>query len=221
MTGVNNPTLAIRLVAVGGTGQGNVANWRIDNFSVTALNILPLTTRNFTAAPRNGKVQLDWTGVATHISAYFEVERSDKVNGNYSTIAKIPVSSVGEAAYRFMDNSPLEVDNYYRIRIVDENQKVTYTRILQVRLTGSHLALNNLFPTLVQGNLNLVVSNGNKGDAQIEVIDMAGRIVLKQSLSLNTGSQTIQLNVSRLTRGSYTVLLRKGDQTVQSRFIKQ
>jgi len=204
------------------TGTVSLSNTTTNPFAIAQLGFsLPLLTRNFTAAPLNGQVKLNWTGVATHITAYFEVERSSSAYGKFEKIATIPVTAVGEANYQYVDANPIKPESHYRIKITDERNKISFTKTLKVNLGGTHFALDNLYPTLTSGKLNLLISNTRQKQVRVDIIDQQGRTVRSQSLSVNAGSQLYILDVRQLAGGQYFLLLNNGTETINSRFIKQ
>lgn len=219
--------------AVAGTGNNSSNSFTTGTFSIPGSGaissfalgqvgyILPLLTRNFTAAANNGQVKLNWTGVATHITAYFEVERSSSAIGKFEKIATIPVTAVGEANYQFVDANPIKPESHYRIKITDERNRVSYTKTLKVNLGSTHFALDNLYPTLTSGKINLLISNTRQKQVRVDIIDQQGRTVRSQSLTVNEGSQLYTLDVGLLAGGQYFLLLNNGAETINSRFIKQ
>ncbi|MCG7855802.1 T9SS type A sorting domain-containing protein [Flavihumibacter sediminis] len=206
------------------TQNTNAANDRttyIDGIVVGPLALLPLTTRNFTAVPRNGRVNLSWTGVATHMNSKFEVERSSKGNSGFTAISTIPTRIIGESTYSFTDESPLLPASHYRIRITDENGRVSYTKVLKVAIRGAHFALDNLFPSVANAQVNLVVSSSSSKPIEVFVFDSYGRMVIQKKIVVATGSQSYPLDITRLNSGSYTVRLSQENEIITGKFIKQ
>ncbi|MBZ5857365.1 T9SS type A sorting domain-containing protein [Flavihumibacter profundi] len=193
----------------------------LDGLEVASFSALPLTSRNFTAAPRNGQVDLNWTGVATSLNASFEVERSAGGNSKFEKITTIAVKNTGEAQYQYTDIAPVKPESQYRIKIIDENRRISYTRTLKVTLGGHYFALDNLYPTVAQGQINLVLSNSISGKAQLEFIDITGRLVLQETIFVTEGSQHYPVNIDRLSKGSFTLLIKNGNEVITRRFIKQ
>ncbi|ULQ52824.1 T9SS type A sorting domain-containing protein [Flavihumibacter fluvii] len=204
------------------TNSISLLNATSNSFAIAQLSFsLPLLSRNFTAIPINGQVKLDWIGVATHSTAYFEVERSSTLNGKFAKLATIPVSAVGEAKYQYADASPIQPEGYYRIRIIDELNRVSYTKTLKVNLSGNYFTLNTIYPTVTTSQLNLLISSTRQKQVKVNVIDQQGRTVMVKNLTIGTGSQSYTLNVSQLAGGQYFLLLNSGAETINGRFIKQ
>ncbi|MBC6492929.1 T9SS type A sorting domain-containing protein [Flavihumibacter stibioxidans] len=202
--------------------NGNNATFNfLDFITVGSPGTLPLLSRNFTATPVGSQVKLDWTGIATHMNSFFEVERSVNGKDGFQTLATIPVSATGEARYQYLDASPLKPEGHYRIRIVDENRRVSYSKTLKVNNSRAHFALDNLYPSVSTGRLNLLIASSQQQQARIEIIDQSGRLAMAQNLTINSGSQSYQINTSNISKGSYLLLLKKGDEVISSRFIKQ
>lgn len=211
-------TISIRFRQVAGNpGTNNL----LDFITVGSPGTLPLLSRNFTATPVGGQVKLDWTGVATHLNSFFEVERSVNGKDGFQTLATIPVSATGEARYQYLDASPLKPEGHYRIRIVDENRRVSYSKTLKVNNSREHFALDNLYPSVSTGRLNMLIASSQQQQARIEIIDQSGRLAMAQNLTINSGSQSYQINTSNIAKGSYLLLLKKGDEVITSRFIRQ
>lgn len=217
---IGETTISIRFVIT--ANPGTIRENYIDGIVVApSLETLPVTTRNFTAVPRNGKVNLSWTGVATHMNSKFEVERSSKGNSGFTAISTIPTTTIGESTYSFTDESPLLPASHYRIRITDENGRVSYTKVLKVAIGGAHFALDNLFPSVANSQVNLVLSSSSSKPTEVFVFDSYGRMVIQKKIVVATGSQSYPLDITRLNSGSYTVRLTQENEIITGKFIKQ
>ena len=153
-------------------------------------------------------------------SSYFEVERASSLNGNYVVIGQIPTDGIGEQNYKFTDPRPTN-GSYYRIRTVAENREPAYSTALKVQFGDNRFSLEKLFPTVSQGQLNLVINNPKTESVTIEIVDMNGRNHSRESKQLSGGSNQYQLKTSHLPNGSYVVLIKKGDKRITGRLLRQ
>ncbi len=189
-----------------------------------ANTITPATTlklRNFMAAPFNGNVKIEWIASANLLNGWFEIERSSSRNGNYEKLASVPLRKKEDTRYWYSDTDPFTGDNYYRIKLVDANRNTTYTKTILVKMDGTHLAVDNLFPSIAQNQVNLQISSGDDSRVDINIIDMSGRTFSYGSLQLLSGTSRYPLNINGLHRGTYTLVIKKGDKVINRRFIKQ
>jgi hypothetical protein len=180
--------------------------------------VLPIKLTDFRAVSQQTSVQLSWTA-NTHGSSYFEVERASSLNGNYVPIAQINTDGIGEQNYKFTDPRPMK-DAYYRIRTVGENREPAYSAVLKVQLGDNNFNLEKLYPTVSQGQLNLIISNPKSESVTIDIVDLNGRTHTHEAKQLSSGSNQYLVNTSRLPTGSYVVLIKKGDTQISGRFIR-
>ncbi|KIC89257.1 T9SS type A sorting domain-containing protein [Flavihumibacter sp. ZG627] len=192
--------------------------------STQANTVTPATTlklRNFMAAPFNGNVKIEWIASAKLLNGWFEIERSNSRNGNYEKLATVPLRKKEDTRYWYSDTDPFSGDNYYRIKLVDANRNTTYTKTILVKMDGTHLAVDNIFPSVAQNQLNLQISSGEESKVKIDIIDMSGRSFSYGSLQVIPGTTRYPLNITALHNGSYMMLIKKGDKIINRRFIKQ
>lgn len=186
---------------------------------LTAL-VLPIKLANFSAVALGSQVKLNWSAYATHINSSFDIERS--ANGTaYTKLGTKTPAVVGDSKYEFLDASPVAGNNYYRIKTIDENGKIAYSKSILVKSGAKTFALNNLFPSIAVGQINLVISSSTPRNAQVNFIDLNGKVTDSRILSIGVGNNNYPLSVSNLPSGVYTVVLYSNDETITTRFVKQ
>lgn len=101
----------------------------------------------------------------------------------------------------FYQNITLEPMN----PIIGDIQIDLPTLVISVNTTVA--AIENLYPNPTQGNSQLVVSSKQKCEATITVTNLLGQQVYASPVSLVSGENTIELKLSNLSNGIYTVTL--------------
>jgi hypothetical protein len=76
-----------------------------------------------------------------------------------------------------------------------------------------------LFPNPTQGIVNLSLTQQNKGDLLIEIIDLSGRVVLKQIFNNHQGAFNHSFDLNTLSSGMYQLRLRSPDGTAIRSFV--
>ena len=71
--------------------------------------------------------------------------------------------------------------------------------------TGKGITVVKAYPNPATNLISLELENFTEGAAQIEIMDVSGRQVLKQTLNLTEGFNTINLDISHLSRGVFIV----------------
>jgi hypothetical protein len=83
------------------------------------------------------------------------------------------------------------------------------------------LEAGNVFPNPVADALYLELNAALSGKASAEILDLQGRIILSQELSLAGGNNRISINSSSLSKGVYILrITASGYQPVQRKFVK-
>jgi glucose/arabinose dehydrogenase len=161
---------------------------------------LPVTLLSFQAQPGNGVVNLSWETSFEQNIKQFEVEFSeDNIDFSQAGVVKA-LNNVRGEVYRFEHTVFNKQRVYYRLKMVDLDGSIEYSRTLTVEITGS--ARNYVFPTIgTNGTIGLYLSETFEN---VEIIDMHGKLLRKQSLSGRTGRIDIQLPMA----ASGTVVVR-------------
>jgi hypothetical protein len=174
-----------------------------------SFSLLPLQVSNFSARAINDDVNLTWD---------LKPPSSGLVETEYSSDGRtfLPLGSLrlneAETRYLFRHEKPGVGMHYYRLKITDQQGKVTYSAIRIVDMLGGNNDRIFLYPNPVTDKL--YVQSGETIDAY-EIIDASGRVVRKQ----NTGTIQFQVDASVLNRGIYYLKLIKKEKTSIHKFI--
>ncbi len=207
-----------------GCGENEI-EFEIDRFSgggggatVNGLS-LPLLLTNFTAASNIGSIYLNWQTAQEIHTSYFDIERS--INGNnFSSIGQVNASghSLSNNSYSFIDLKPLEGNNYYRLKMIDEDGKFTYSKVVSVK---NDIASNSfrIFPNPANEILYIQTRSVSNDFAALQVFDASGRKLKDEKIILNGNSY--QLNIKDLPKGVYDLLLKSKVINKHQKFMKQ
>ncbi len=170
--------------------------------------VLPVTLVSFTASPVNHTVSLQWQ-VANVVNAnHYEIESSTDAT-HYAKIGEV-VSKGAASNYQYTDQNPsLTKTNFYRLKEVDNDGKYIYSAVRFVKFNISVLTIT---PNPATTFIKITSTTDN---LQINVYDAAGRKVASQKLS----GGSVQINVSSLPKGIYTVIADNNGTKVDSKKI--
>jgi len=168
-----------------------------------ASNPLPITLITFDAFKISSSTSsINWQLAACcSPDAKFEVQRAgtDKA---FTTIGTMP-GSASNRSYNYADNNLLSGINYYRLKMIDETGKISYSRTVAVLNGVKGLLLTSLVPTIVTNNATLTIASTSREQLDIIIIDAQGRTVKRQHLSIDAGNSSIGLPLSDLPAGLY------------------
>lgn len=161
-------------------------------FSVINLSdiILPVSITNFKAYKKNDGVQIEWSALNEMSVDHYEVERS--TNGiNFTSLGAIKaINNSSIANYTKLDSSPAQGKNFYRVKAIDKNGKISYTAIATV-IIGSDKTSITIYPNPVQHKLiNVQFSNIPQDRYQLIFYNNLGTQVFKTTIEHAGGSAT-------------------------------
>lgn len=213
---VNTTAYYYAEVIIGGGYAITAPIWYFRNSGVT-----PVTLLSFNARAINSKeVQLNWKTVNEVNNRQFIIERS--VNGvDFIVIDSVPGKNLSaENYYSMIDHDPVVGNNYYRLKQVDFDGKVTYSNVVMVNIRSKLIAEVSVYPNPVKEKLTLKISSAEEGKGEIIILDAFGRTVTSNSSSFIKGEQQKIFDVNNLSGGTYFVMIRVGDEKIVKRFVK-
>lgn len=185
--------------------------------------ILPVDFLQFSAVQRAYAIDLDWKIITSEQISHFEVERSGDGN-HFKKIGVVNGGSAKNTAARFsyQDADPDVNSNiiYYRIKVVSINGVSKYSNTLTVRISALNNTKLKISPNPASSSVNISFYSALRGTMELQLLDMTGKIVLREQRVAESGQNSITLNqLSGLSEGIYTILVRTGDRWERERII--
>ena len=164
----------------------------IDNLKVIKsdanFTVLPVEFLNFWGkALADNSVQLIWEANVDDQHHYFEIERSNDGN-QFTVLGKLPQMS----AFRFVDKSPRSGNNFYRIKQVDKDGTVSYSKIINVYIESTIKV--SVYPNPVNDQLIINIGSRNAQNYKIQVTDMQGKVVYDVLKNINSSNTEIKVD---------------------------
>ena len=184
---------------------------------------LPVELVAFTAEAAGRTARLSWRTASEKDNDHFEVERS-RDGVSYVRIGNVAGAGTSTAAhdYYLVDDEAAQFGGstvYYRLRQVDIDGTATFSPIRTV-VFGAGAAGGagfSLAPNPASQRVSLYLQTSALG--QVRIFDLAGRMVLTQTLTANTNVPTLDL--SSLPAGLYVVQLEQNGQRFTQRLVHE
>ncbi len=159
--------------------------------------ILPLSITQFIASKQGRTSLLNWVVAGEQNIANYTVERSSD-GRNFSAIGSQP--SLGntsiERTYTFTDLQPFNGTNYYRLKVIEKDGKVSYTSIRI--LNWSNAVVISLFPNPTKDNVTVT---GLESGMVISLVSENGQVVKRMAAQ----NSTVQVSMAMLSSGAYYI----------------
>ncbi len=237
----NSPTDVDVLVSVPVTYTGGIANFRVrafdaepvaSDFSGEVKNgevedyqktvALPVELSRFVATAEGCHINFNWTSQTEENFSHYELEQSE--NGNDYTLVKKVEAQGGtqQQHYQFFHKQALP-KGYYRLKMVDIDGSVAYSKIRQVTTDCDEELGLILYPNPVPKSSAINVKFFAKSsDVNLTFMDMHGRVLKKISIeNLEKEWATVIIDLDDLPSGSYYLHIEDQGYRISKAFIIQ
>jgi hypothetical protein len=182
--------------------------------------ILPVTWKGFdVTVQNNNNVLLNWE-VMEYQNKGFYIQHS--MNGtDWDDIAFVASKSNQESlnAYSYKHTNDLNGLQYYRIKQVDIDEKVSYSAVATVMLKNDKQNIT-IWPNPATSQIRIASNNSDNNSfyTKAQIFDLSGRKVTETLLQANTST----INVSKLSAGTYLIKIQSKDGTTYNqKIVKQ
>lgn len=189
---------------------------------ITANSPLPSDDLRLSAAPAGSAIALTWevTPEREYVLGYELYRSTDGVS--FSKVAQI--DKQGRIRYHHLDTDVKPMIRYfYRVEQHDVLGNVTYSNVAEAMLSKASESFSVQFypqPTMNEGYLQVLLPAD--GLLTFELYDALGKLVVGDEYRVSAGAQQINLTplLSRIALGTYTAVVRFGDEVRLLRLMK-
>ena len=199
------------------TGTERVLRGVFDFFESNGGGVLPVELTLFDAKARGTSVDVMWSTMTEKNSDHFAIQRADllagaAINGlSFSTVGTVQAAgqslSNRDYAYRDADLAPGRY--VYRLASLDKDGSSSLSHEVEVEVGNGNRATSlSIAPQPVRTSAELTITSAAAGLATVEIVGATGaRVALLDNVVVRAGQQTLDLPVSALTSGTYTVVV--------------
>ena len=180
-------------------------------------SVLPVTLLDFYGRYYDNRVTLGWSTESEINTKHFTVERSfDHISFHPLINITASANTHNKKDYRYIDNASLKGIIYYRLKMVDDDGRFTYSKTIAIATPVSNAIA--VFPNPVK-DLLFIRMAGVYAPTEVIICDAKGRCVKK--VQVKAGTTAASVNTADLPAGVYSISLQLGEIKNIQQFIKQ
>ena len=194
----------------------NAASKAANRFSVVfrQMAALPVTLTSVRAILQNNDILVEWATQNESGIQQYEVEKSTDGN-NFQASGMINAQNNSSQNYQWTDSQPNFGNNYYRLRIVSKDGKISYSDIVKVYI-GKTIASIQVVPNpILNGVINLEFRNEPLGKYAINITNLAGQSVLSRNLNHKIKDHSETIEAPSLLPGVYQLSITRPDGNIE------
>jgi protocatechuate 3,4-dioxygenase beta subunit len=179
---------------------------------------MPLSLVAFVAGTDGNNRTLWWTTASEINVSHFTIERSTHPSKGFESIGEVAAkNATGTHHYSLIDyNPPTEEVSYYRLKIVDIDGTVDYSKVVTVN--NGIVKTMSISPNPATTDLIIKHPKANN-NSLLKIISAGGHLMATGTLQKD--STATQLDVSSLTQGFYFLIIESGIDQYVFKFLKK
>lgn len=167
---------------------------------------LPVELVSFTGYNNKDQNVLNWTTASEKNSDKFEVEKSTDGVSWISIGWQKAVGGNTLTNYTFYDNQPIVGNNYYRLKIIDNDRTFTYSNTINISVNAAMVnGFVKIFPNPTNGLVTIQLQSTKNAVSILQVTNLLGQVVKSSEIALSTGVTHVSLDMHELPNGTYLV----------------
>jgi hypothetical protein len=196
-------------------------NTRTSAQEVAEVASTPALLLSFTGTAQGTTADLNWTMENETNCKWFVIERSGDSGGFDSIDVVMGMNNNNETEYSFTDTHMLQGNNYYRLRQVDRDGIVRYSKVVTL-YDMQNSGKKEVFPNPAIATLNFSITSPAMQPVLVQVYSLTGVMMMSAQQELAAGNNQQTVTIGSLKTGNYILKvssLNGSSQYVQS-FVK-
>ena len=198
---INTATNAITSIPAALSYYGTWGDF-IANVPTTCGGTTPVTITDFQVVHKNETGLLSWS-TKTEINTHYFIIQHSTDGTSFKEIGSVKAIGIGANNYAFSDNNPVNGINYYRLKMLDKDGSISYSKVVSIELSIINFQFS-ITPNPAKDKVTILGSH----IMAVEVIDNIGKVVKVQALK---DANNPSINVSELARGYYYLRIKTTD----------
>ncbi len=162
----------------------------------------PALLLSFTGTCQGNTADLAWVMENETSCKWFVIERSGEAGGFDSVSVVMGINNNNQTNYSFADAHMLQGDNYYRLRQVDKDGIVRYSKVVSLCNMQTSGKME-VFPNPAIATINFSISCPASQEVLIQVYNLAGVRMMTSQQELVAGNNHQTVAVGNLKTGNY------------------
>ena len=188
---------------------------------VTPGGVLPIRLEYLKGQKANNGNALNWKVTCLSTNIVMEIERSADTR-NFKPVTSIAATQARcNQPFDFTDARPLTGKNYYRLKMIDMDGKISYSPIVLIINGNKGIEFTGLYPSIVKNETLLGISSAKATTIETKITDINGKLLKTYKQSIPSGSSLITIDCANLAPGIYNLTGVAEDTAIKTiRFVK-
>jgi len=176
----------------------------------------PSLMMSFDGQVQSQTADLAWVMEDETNSKYFVIERSGDVGGYDSIGVVTGLNNNNQTTYNYSDDHMLNGNNYYRLRQVDMDGVVRYSKVVSLYdMQQAAAPQMSVYPNPASATLNFAINSTSTQQIFVQIYSISGVLLQTSEQTLNAGNNLQSICVNNLKSGNYFLKVSNREGTSQ------
>jgi hypothetical protein len=164
----------------------------------------PALMMSFDGQVQNQAANLNWVMENETNCKYFVIERSGDTGGYDSIGVVTGLNNNNQTTYIYSDDHMLNGNNYYRLRQVDMEGVLRYSKVVSLYDMQQETAPKmSVYPNPTTATLNFSINSASTQQIFVQIYSISGVLLQTSEQTLTTGNNLQSIAVNNLKSGNY------------------
>lgn len=200
------------------TGTQSSASGMVYRIKLIKQTTVPINIHYFRGIKNNSSITVEWGLLNNDECKNITLQKSKNgisFNSVYTTVCEAPNNNT----FSYIDVNDLNLQNYYRLKITDKNNKITFSNIIKVDFNNVLTEKVSVYPNPGNYKINIrfpFISNEN---TFLKIEDATGRMYYTKQLENNINE--VALKIANYPKGIYLITITHNNKNYTEKFIKE
>jgi hypothetical protein len=183
----------------------------------------PALMMSFDGQVQSQTADLNWVMENETDCKYFVIERSGDTGGYDSIGVVTGLNNNNQTTYIYTDDHMLNGNNYYRLRQVDMEGVVRYSKVVSLYDMQQEAAPRmSVYPNPTAATLNFSINSTSTQQIFVQIYSISGVLLQSSEQTLSAGNNLQSIAVNNLKSGNYFLKVsnREGNSQFVQPFVK-
>jgi Secretion system C-terminal sorting domain len=166
-------------------------------------NEMPTLLMSFTGQINGNAGQLNWVMENQTNIKWFVIEKSADGSNFDSTSLVIGLNNAYSTEYQYMDTHLFSGGNYYRLRQVNLDGSMQYSKVISIDNNAAISAKMEVYPNPAVSMINYTITSSSADQVTFQVYNLAGMLVTSGAQQLAAGVNQQSITIAELKSGNY------------------
>lgn len=196
----------------------------IDNMKMASqASTLPVKVSSFAGRIEDSKALLSWTAEENETGNLFELQSSQDGKSFQTTAVVFTTEKNGTENYSYKEPKEISGTIYYRLKIVNKDKTVSYSRIISLSANkNSNANKIILLENPINSSLQFLYASQLNQSSIVNIYNVTGTKLFTTQLQLQKGVNSFQLDINwKINSGSYLLELITNNERTIAKFLKK